>query len=437
MKINIISCVDNNLGYSLNGKLPWNNCHELKYFYSKINGHIVIIGDKTYHGLPERCLLRNSNQFHIIKYSYFIEHSNEFQNDKIYIIGGIKTINYFFQYYRSKIRKFYLSKLDNNYDCDYFFPDNIMSYFDNYYDKKVKKTKWEFTKIIYKKIENNDKPYLRLMSEILLKNNFEENRTEITSCSLFGRHIKYDLRMGFPLLTTKYLSFKNIIEELLFFISGSTNCKDLENKGVFIWSGNTSRQFLDSRGLNNYSEGDMGPMYGFQWRHAGEDYIDCSKKYHGIDQLKNVISLIREEPNSRRMLIINLDVRQESKMVLQPCHCLVQFYVEGDYLDANMYQRSADLFLGVPYNIASYSALLVILGNLTNKIPRFITIYFGNVHVYSNHVTQCNIQLERKPYKFPSLRLNKKYENIEDISRESFILEDYRYFPSLKAEMAV
>jgi len=437
----IISCTDLYNGYSKNGVLPWKNYSEMSFFKSKTRFQNIIIGYNTFNSLPHNSFIRtkfNNNPSSVI----IFENKDNFDISKLfgkyYLIGGIKCIDFFIEKYPDVISKVYLSKILKDYNCDMFFPKSFLEFFEKNFNSRIDNKSDYVLTTFYKKF-HEEYQYLNLMSEIISKNSFVENRTGITACSIFGRSMKFDLRNGFPLLTTKKVLFNQILEELLFFISGSTNTKILESKNVKIWSGNTSRVFLDNLGLVNYPEGDQGPMYGFQWRHAGMDYINCLEDYSGkgIDQLKNVIKLINEDPFSRRILIVNLDTRQQSKMVLAPCHCLVQFYVENEFVDLSLYQRSGDLFLGIPYNIASYSLLLLFICNIVGKKPRYFTHFLGDVHIYSNHVSQCMLQMSRIPYKFPNIRLDKKYENIDDINSNSVILENYEHHPYIKAPMAV
>jgi len=230
--------------------------------------------------------------------------------------------------------------------------------------------------------------------------------------------------------------FKGIIHELLFFIRGSTNSKELEANGVNIWKGNTSRQFLDSNGFNNYEDGEMGPMYGFQWR-----------RFDGkIDQLKNVLDELENNPNSRRLLMTTFNPLQVNQGVLYPCHSLIlQFYVEEHnndlFISIHMYQRSGDVYLGIPWNIASTSLLLCIICDyLTGKggckyLPKDVIISFGDVHLYEQHRVQAIEQLKRSPLALCNLKILNSHINIDEYMFEDFVLENYVSYPPIKADM--
>jgi thymidylate synthase len=245
----------------------------------------------------------------------------------------------------------------------------------------------------------------------------------------------FDLREGFPLLTTKKMGYKTILRELLWFLSGSTNNKKLQEKNVHIWDQNASKEFLETRGLD-YQEGDLGPVYGFQWRHFGAEYQGVNSDYQGkgVDQIKYIIDTIKEDPSSRRLIFSAWNPCDIDKMVLPPCHVMVQFSIDGDHIDAQLYQRSGDMFLGVPFNIASYSFLLHIIGKLTNYKPRYLHHVLGDAHIYSNHLDVVEQQLERVPYDSPKLKLG-DFGDIDQITESDFTIEEYQSYSALKTEM--
>ena len=291
---------------------------------------------------------------------------------------------------------------------------------------------------VYQKTENintQEYQYLNLLEEILKEGVSKESRNSMVFSS-FGSRMKFDLREGFPLLTTKKMPWKTILRELLWFIRGSTDNKLLQDKKVHIWDGNSSKEFLKGRGLDSYEEGDLGPIYGFQWRHFGAEYIDHKTDYSdkGIDQLQWIIDEIKSDPTSRRLLMSAWNPVDLNKMVLPPCHVMVQFNIEGEYIDAQLYQRSGDMFLGVPFNIASYSFLLHIVGQLTGYTPRYLIHIIGDTHIYENHTEAVHEQLQRVPSQFPQLRI-KTLENIDSIQESDFELDNYNSFPTIKAEM--
>jgi dihydrofolate reductase / thymidylate synthase len=291
---------------------------------------------------------------------------------------------------------------------------------------------------VYQKTENintQEYQYLNLLEEILKEGVSKESRNSMVFSS-FGSRMNFDLREGFPLLTTKKMPWKTILRELLWFIQGSTDNKLLQDKNVHIWDGNSSKEFLKSRGLDTYEEGDLGPIYGFQWRHFGAEYIDHKTDYsdQGIDQLQWIIDEIKANPTSRRLLMSAWNPIDLNKMALPPCHVMVQFNIESEYIDAQLYQRSGDMFLGVPFNIASYSFLLHIVGQLTGYIPRYLIHIIGDTHIYENHTEAVHEQLQRVPSQFPQLRI-KTLENIDSIQESDFVLDNYNSFPTIKAEM--
>jgi len=292
-----------------------------------------------------------------------------------------------------------------------------------------------------------EQAYLNLINEVIEHGDYRVDRTKVGTYSLFAKQLEFDLNGGIlPLLTTKKVMVKSILKELLWILRGQTDSAILDENGVKIWNDNGSRNFLDKLGFVNRDIGDLGPIYGFQWRYAGAEYVDCKSDYtgQGIDQLKELIETIKHNPSDRRMIICSWNVAQIKQMALPPCHCFVQFYVRGNtYLDCQLYQRSADLGLGVPFNIASYSFLMYVLGKWCNLTPGKFTHTFGDVHVYSNHIESLKVQLTRKPYTFPSVEFvgDITLENLNTISMDewcdSFVIKNYTHHPTIKLDMAV
>lgn len=298
-----------------------------------------------------------------------------------------------------------------------------------------------------KEAEHQEYQYLHLMEDILKKGIQKEDRTGTGTKSLFGTHLKFDLSKSFPILTTKKVFWKGIVEELLWFIRGETDSKLLEAKGVNIWKGNTTREFLDKKGLN-YPEGEIGPGYGFQWRSWDKYYnpnpnpnaIVITRMINGgIDQLAQVVDTIRNKPTDRRMIVSAWNVGQLEMMALPPCHLLYQFDVTDGKLNCQWYQRSVDTFLGLPFNISSYALLTCLLAKITGLQPGMLTFVGGDTHLYLNHEDQVRVQLSRVPYPFPKLDIKKEIKSLEDIERLEFAdldLIDYKCHPTIKAEMA-
>jgi len=289
-------------------------------------------------------------------------------------------------------------------------------------------------------VDHEEKQYLDLVRRIIDQGNQRGDRTGTGTRSLFGAQMRFSLRDGtFPLLTTKRVFYRGIAEELFWFIRGSTDARQLQEKNVRIWDGNSSRQFLDSIGLTDREEGDLGPVYGFQWRHFGAEYTNMHADYtgQGVDQLANVINMIKNRPTDRRILMCAWNPSDLDKMALPPCHCLVQFYVANDELSCQLYQRSADMGLGVPFNIASYALLTVMIAHVTGLKAGDFVHTLGDAHVYNNHVTALQTQLEREPRPFPKININRKVENIEDFNIDDFEISGYDPHPKIAMDMAV
>jgi thymidylate synthase len=254
---------------------------------------------------------------------------------------------------------------------------------------------------------------------------------------MFFKNMSFDLRKGFPILTTKKMFFRGIVEELLFFLRGETDSKVLEKKGINIWRGNTERKFLDHNGFKDREPGMMGPMYGYQWRFFGAEYEESTGKPKtvGVDQLKYVIDTIVKDKNSRRIIMTDFNPSQAFSGVLFPCHSIiVQFYVYENYLDMYCYNRSQDLFLGTPFNISSSALLLSIIAKKTGLYPRYLHIGMGDVHLYEEHLELINIQRDRIPYSLPQLILP-EIDVFENIKTEDIVLQNYLSHPAIKANM--
>ena len=263
------------------------------------------------------------------------------------------------------------------------------------------------------------KQYLDLLRHIRANGVMKEDRTGTGTQSVFGYQMRFDLSEGFPLLTTKKVHLKSIIYELLWFIAGDTNVKYLQDHGVTIWD-----EWADENG-------DLGPVYGHQWRSwpAPDGRV--------IDQLSMVIDTIRRNPDSRRMLVSAWNPAEVDRMALPPCHCLFQFYVADGKLSCQLYQRSADVFLGVPFNIASYALLTMMIAQVCGLEPGEFVHTTGDTHIYRNHFDQVATQLSREPRPLPRMRINPDVKSLFDFTYEDFILEGYDPWPAIKAPVAV
>jgi len=262
-------------------------------------------------------------------------------------------------------------------------------------------------------------PYLSLLKRILTEGHQKGDRTGTGTLSVFGHQMRYDLQDGFPLLTTKKLHLKSIIYELLWFLRGDTNVRWLQAHGVRIWN-----EWADENG-------DLGPVYGHQWR-SWPDYRGGT-----IDQIAQVEEMIKRNPNSRRMLVTAWNPAEVEDMALPPCHCLFQFYVADGRLSLQLYQRSADTFLGVPFNIASYALLLQMMAQVTGLQPGEFVHTTGDTHLYLNHLEQARLQLSRTPRPLPTMRINPDVKSIFDFRYEDFELENYDPWPHIAAEVSV
>ena len=282
--------------------------------------------------------------------------------------------------------------------------------------------------------------YLQLITNVIINGDNIEGRNGNTRM-IFGTQMRFNLGDNIiPFLTTKKLAWKTCLKELLWFISGSTNNTILKNNKVHIWDANGSKEFLESRGLN-YEEDDLGPVYGHQWRHFNAPYNNCNTDYSnkGVDQLNNVIKMLKDpkEKYSRRIILSAWNPCQLDEMALPPCHVLMQFNVsKNDELSCILYQRSGDIGLGVPFNIASYSLLTHLLAHHCNLKPKEFIHFIGNAHIYSNHIKPLKEQIDRTPYEFPTLKISNKYTNIEDYKFEDFVIENYKSHNKIEMEMS-
>ncbi|RIH65663.1 thymidylate synthase [Mariniphaga sediminis] len=263
------------------------------------------------------------------------------------------------------------------------------------------------------------KQYLHLLETILENGVEKKDRTGTGTTSMFGHQMRFDLSKGFPLVTTKKLHLKSIIHELLWFLTGDTNIKYLQENGVRIWN-----EWADENG-------DLGHIYGYQWR----SWPTPDGKH--IDQISNVIDSIKNNPESRRHIVSAWNVGELDKMNLPPCHILFHFYVANGKLSCLLYQRSADVFLGVPFNIASYALLTMMMAQVTDLQPGDFIHTLGDVHIYSNHMEQVKLQLTREPYPLPTMKINPEVKNIFDFTYNDFELSGYQSHPHIKGKVAV
>ena len=305
---------------------------------------------------------------------------------------------------------------------------------------------------------NGENGYLSLLKDTLAngENKLTRNGNVISS---FGSMIHFkDISTAFPLITSKKMFFRGIVEELLWFLRGSTNANELKSKNVHIWDGNSTREYLDSIGLD-YPEGELGPVYGWQWRKFGKEYEHCNEEteediyndmngsessessetdatYKGVDQIKYILEELSKENNSRRAVLSGWNPVDLKKMALPPCHMMAQFYVNNGKLSCQMYQRSADMFLGIPFNIASYALFTHMIAQVCNLEVGELIITIGDAHIYENHIEQVREQLTRKPIELATLKLNSEIDVITEFDMSDVELLDYVSHEAIKAPMA-
>jgi len=477
---NLIACVNKHGLLGQENDLYATSSMDLHYFSQVTKGHslpkqnIIVMGYNTWISLPHKplkdryniILTRDSYKrvseahcMNSLEQVFSFTEDNQDTFGEVFIIGGASLYEQCLLQYPDKLDKMYVTEIDDewqgNDDSKYFHYGSMLSRMsiikerteltdtriydpiDNKY--VIKSCNLRF--IVYQRkdmINHDEYQYLHLMNDIMNEGLSVEGRNGQVKSS-FGSKMVFDLS-SFPLLTTKKIGPKTILRELLWFIKGSTDNQELKDKNVSIWNGNASKEFLESRDLP-YEEGDLGPIYGFQWRHCGATYKDCKTDYSGkgFDQLKCLIQEIKENPSSRRLILSAWNVADLDKMALPPCHILSQFYVnqkEG-LLSCQLYQRSGDMFLGIPFNIASYAFLTYILCKLTGYKPGSLIHILGDAHIYEEHYHGVIEQLKRVPKQFPTLTISDELIDIDNINEDMFSLKNYQCYSSIKAPMKV
>lgn len=291
-----------------------------------------------------------------------------------------------------------------------------------------------------KKNRHEEYQYLNLLDDLLVEGNDETGRNGKVKCG-FGSAMRFSLENNkIPILTTKKTAWKTCLKELLWFVSGNTDNKILNQQKVRIWDGNSTKEFMESRGLGHYKEGDLGPIYGYQWRNFNAPYLGCDHDYSGsgIDQLADVIKCLKdpEQRSSRRMVVSAWNPCQVNEGALPPCHVLFQFnVVDGNKLSCSLYQRSVDTALGECFNIASYSFLTHLIAKHCDLEAYEFIHYMGNCHIYEEHLEDMKEQIKRTPYEFPTVTILNKKENIDDYTIEDFQLNDYKHHETIKMKM--
>ena len=456
----IIVAIDGGNGIAKDGDIPWSSPKDMKFFRDTTFGHgknAVIMGRVTYETIPVDYRPLKGRHCIIVSRTWKQEDHPEISVchsllealisaggnkgfEEIFIAGGEQIYHESLRDFMYLCRRIYVTRFKTDYECDQFFDWDAVKNLGTFLN--TQKTRDYNRHFIAPAVSHQEYQYLGFLREIMDTGEKRPDRTGVGTISKFGMKMEFDISERLPILTTKKVNYDIVIKELLFFISGKSDTKILEEQGVKIWKGNTSRDFLDSRGLD-YEEGDFGPAYGFQWRHWGAKYKGAEFDYtdEGVDQITELIKGIQEDPHSRRHILSAWNVSQLQEMALFPCHIFAQFYVSSDkkYLDCQLYQRSGDGFLGVPFNIASYSILTYMIAHLTGLQPRKFIHIIGDAHIYLNHINQVSRQLSRCPRPLPRMRFRRatKIHSIDDFTIDSFIIENYSSWPRITGKMAV
>lgn len=453
MKIWFILASTPSQGIGSQNKIPWHCKSDLKLFKRFTSNHTILMGRKTYQSigkpLPNRLNIVVSssdiNEKDIINVKSIEEGITVAKRKKteiLWVCGGAAIYDYFLVNF--KIDGFVLTSVPN-VSCDTFIKTNIQEFllmynYHNEFEQKILEPGYNMNVYSLDKYRTVDDDYMDLLERILEKGEKRDTRNG-TTLSIFSEKISVDLSHGFPLLTTKKVFFNGIVHELLWFIKGQTDSKLLEQNKVNIWKGNTTKEFLEKSNLP-YQEGIGGPIYGFQWRHFGERYeYEQDNTIHftkgldqGFDQLQFIIDEIKTNPTSRRLYMSGWNPNQLDQMCLPPCHVSYQFYVQNGRLSCQMYQRSADVFLGLPFNIASTALLTHLIAKTTNLIPGKIHVCIGDAHLYEEHLDAVREQLGRSKYILPDIEITRK-ERIDDYEFEDIKIRDYESHPLIKAKM--
>jgi len=481
-RFSIIVAATNSGGIGMGGKLPWSLPGDMAFFKkttsttqdpSKRNA--VVMGRKTWESIPPK-FRPLKGRFNVVLTRDPAAHPELVEGkdvavctsipkalarigsyddvERVFVIGGGGVYNEALK--SDGLEKIYLTKVDQDIECDTFFKFDASQFKQDWESEpqEEKGIKFRFTSLVplaaaareaarsARVVEprHEEYQYLDMIRECIEKGVARGDRTGTGTVSVFGRTMRYSLRDNiFPLLTTKRVFWRGVAEELLWFVKGSTNANELAEKKIHIWDGNGSREFLDQRGFPEREVGDLGPVYGFQWRHFGAKYKDMHAEYkgQGYDQLAECIKTIKENPTSRRIVLSAWNPADLNQMALPPCHMFCQFYVANGELSCQMYQRSADMGLGVPFNIASYSLLTRMVAQVCGlKAGDFVHV-IGDCHVYQNHIEPLKTQLERAPREFPKLLINPDVKDIDGFEYKDFTIEGYKPYPRIKMKMAV
>lgn len=451
----VVAFTHKSFGIGKNGSIPWNIREDRGHFAKLTKGHVVIMGRNTFESIGNQPL---SERFNIVvtskKYEDFvyhnlffcndIENAKHFKSEEVFYIGGTSV----YQYALDHVDTIYATVIEKEYDCDVFFPTKGLEKFEicEYSPRQFsEKEQCYYRFIVYKRSKQGVVPqeqsYINLLRDIIDNGEERPDRTGVGTKAVFARQLRFDLsNNSMPVLTTKQLAWKTVLKELLWFLKGDCDSKTLEKQGVKIWTGNTSREFLDKRGLTHYKEGDMGPLYSHSIRHFGARYEGCDKDYtgRGFDQLAHIINELKTDPYSRRHLMTTFNPSVVHECVLMPCHGIaIQFYVSTNKkLSCHVYCRSSDVFLGLSFNIASYAFLTHIIAKKTGLESHELVISTGDTHLYANHIEQAKEQIQRNILPSPVLNILRDRE-FEEMDIDDFELVGYLHNKPIVAPMAV
>lgn len=480
----IFVAYDSARGIAQKGRIPWPRLDkDMELFAKSTEEHVIIMGRKTWESLPQRPLQKRVNIIitnNHTQYSQIRAHQlygpgvltsnnleqaivtakSSFPDKKIFVIGGQDI-------YEEAINKHLVTlivatEIEAKFNCDRFFPKLGPQFIKSNESQIItqrlnlenadEESREKAPSIKYKVVEyqliNNiaEMNYLQLMNNILLTRVEKGDRTGAGTYMQWGAQLRFPLNDRFPLLTTKKMFLRGVFEELKWFLSGETNIKALADADVHIWDHNSSREYLDSRGLKDYPIGEVGPIYGYQWMNYNKPYSgpavarseNETTSETGINQLKNAIEMIKNDPTSRRIVVCAWNPQQIDQMALPPCHMMYQFAVVQKKLCCRVDMRSADLFLGVPFNIASYALLTTFVARICNLELGDLVLQMGDVHIYKNHLEACLKQLERTALQFPRLNITKSLDSLEDVAKltwEDIKLEDYVHHDKIEASL--
>lgn len=457
----VVALSSKDFGIGASGRLPWHIRPDLARFASITAGSIVVMGRKTYDSIPGGPLKGRTNvvvsgsdrAFHpdviAMKSLESVEEYVHSQNKTAYVIGGSSL----YAAFMGKATRIHATLIDRRYDCDTFFPTDAFGMYDiETYSPLLfdehERVDYRFVTYVRRSgtVPHGEYAYLDIVHELLDEGSVRPDRTGVGTLSAFGKMMRFDISSSIPLYTTKFVSPKMVLSELLWFLHGRTDSKLLEADGVNIWRANTSRDFLDARGLGDYREGDTGPLYGINLRSYGARYHGCDHDHRGqgIDQISRLVQGLRDDPFSRRHIVTTFNPSTVDECVLYPCHgiCIMCYVDESHgqcYLSTMVTVRSNDIFLGNPANVASYAIFTHLIAKMVDMKPKELVLSIGDAHLYQNHVDQARLLLARRPLPFPTIKIcdTVRDKTIDDITMEDIEVVAYLHHASIKAPMAV